>query len=67
MKIEDEGRIETRIYTRPDKRTVIEQATGSAVVLSAEQIMAVIDQLHACYDYCAAWKEPTQQSDEVQQ
>jgi hypothetical protein len=67
MKIEDDDRIHTRVYTRPDKRTVIEQATGSAVVLSAEQIMAVIDQLHACYDYCATWKEPSQPADELQQ
>lgn len=22
-----------------------------------------IDELHACYDYCAAWKEPTQERD----
>ena len=28
-----------------------------------EQILTVIEQLHACYDYCAAWKEPAQQDD----
>lgn len=28
------------------------------VVLSAERILTVIKQLHVCYDYCAAWKQP---------
>ena len=59
----DAGPVDTRVYTTPDNRTVIEQATGATVVLSAEQILAVIEQLHACYDYCAAWKEPTPETD----
>ena len=46
-----------RVYTTADGRTVIEQPNCAAVVLSAEQILPVINQLRACYDYCAAWKE----------
>ena len=48
-----------RVYTAPDGCVVIEQSADSVVVLSAEQILAVIKELHACYDYCAAWKEAT--------
>jgi len=47
-----------KIYTTSDGRVAIEQSTES-VVLSADQILRVIKELHACYDYCAAWKEPT--------
>jgi hypothetical protein len=46
----------TKVYTTPDGHTVIEQSQGS-VVFSADQIQAVIKELHACYDYCALWKE----------
>lgn len=48
-----------KIYTTADGRVVIEQSTQSTVMLSADQILQVIKELHACYDYCAAWKEPT--------
>lgn len=51
-----EGPTPTRVYTTADGRAVIEQSEGS-VVLSSSQILAVINELHACYDYCAAWKE----------
>jgi hypothetical protein len=48
--------------TATHQRAVIEQSkTSVAVLLSSEQILTVIEQLHACYDYCAAWKEPTQE------
>jgi hypothetical protein len=43
------------------ERTVIEQSTTSVAVPSSDQILAVIERLHACYDYCAAWKQPTQE------
>ncbi|MFC4313645.1 hypothetical protein ACFPN2_31520 [Steroidobacter flavus] len=49
-----------KVYTTAERRAVIEQGPGSVVVLEAEQILAVIKQLHACYDYCAVWK-PTEQ------
>ena len=48
-----------KVYTTPDGCVVIEQSTASVVVLSADQILEVIKELHACYDYCATWKEPT--------
>lgn len=48
-----------KIYPTPDGCVAIEQSTDSVVVLSAEQILRVIKQLHVCYDYCATWKEPT--------
>lgn len=49
--------------TTKHERAVIEQSKTSVAVLSSEQILTVIEQLHACYDYCAAWKEPAQQDD----
>jgi len=55
--------IDTRVYTTSDGRAVIEQSQGSVVVLSADQILSVIDELRACYDYCAAWKQPAQEPD----
>jgi hypothetical protein len=58
MDTETHNRIDTQVHTRADGRAVIEQSNGAAVVLSADQILTVIEQLHACYDYCAAWKEP---------
>jgi hypothetical protein len=48
-----------KVYTMPNGRVAIEQSTQSVVVLSADQILRVIKELHACYDYCAAWKEST--------
>lgn len=53
------GPIDTKVYTSANGRAVIEQSSGRSVVLSAEQILAVINRLHICYDYCAAWKEGT--------
>jgi hypothetical protein len=51
-----EGVIHTRVYTRPDGRVAIEQA-NDAIVLTAQQVLAVIKELHVCYDYCATWKD----------
>jgi hypothetical protein len=48
----------TRVFTTKDGRAVIEQSSNS-IGLSAEEILAVIKELHLCYDYCAAWKETT--------
>jgi len=50
------GAIHTEVYTTKDGRAAIEQSNNS-IVLSADQILAVIRELHVCYDYCAAWKE----------
>lgn len=46
-----------KVYTTEDGCTVIEQSADSMVVLSAEQILKVIKDLHVCYDYCAVWKQ----------
>jgi len=50
--------VPTRVYTTIDGRAVIEQSQGAVVMLSAEQILTVIRELHVCYDYCAAWRMP---------
>lgn len=49
----------TKVYTTPEGHAVIEQSQG-CIILSGEQILAVIKELHVCYDYCAAWKEKPQ-------
>ncbi|HWK51860.1 MAG TPA: hypothetical protein VNR40_18330 [Steroidobacter sp.] len=51
---------DTKVYATAEGRAVIEQLSGS-VVLEAEQILTVIEQLHACYDYCAVWNQPPQE------
>lgn len=48
-----------KVYTTEDGHAVIEQSNNS-ISLRADQILAVINELHACYDYCAAWKESAQ-------
>ena len=53
-----EQSMQTKVYTAADGRAVIEQARGSMVRLSAEEIQTVIEELRVCYDYCAAWKQP---------
>lgn len=52
--------IPTKIYATTDGRAVIEQPQGSVVLFSAAEILTVIRELHACYDYCATWKEPSE-------
>lgn len=59
MSVEIEGQTRTKVYTTPEGHAVIEQSQGS-IVLSAEQILTVIKELHVCYDYCAAWKDKPQ-------
>ena len=49
--------IDTKVYTTSQGHAVIEQTSGTVVLSSAEQILAVIRQLHTCYDYCASWKQ----------
>lgn len=60
MSANTDGLQDVRVYTTTEGRAVIEQASGS-VVLNAEQIVTVIKQLHACYDYCAVWKQTEQE------
>lgn len=54
-----DGAVQTKVYTTTDGRVAIEQSRDSIVLLSADQILSVIKELHVCYDYCAAWKETT--------
>ena len=60
MSADTDGLQEVRVYTTTEGHAVIEQPSGS-VVLNAEQILTVIKQLHACYDYCAVWKQTEQE------
>jgi hypothetical protein len=57
-----EAPMPVKVCTTEDGRAVIEQA-GASVVLTADQILAIINELHACYDYCAAWKESAREQD----
>lgn len=59
MSAKVDGAVNTKVYTTKDGRVAIEQSKDSIVFLSADQILTVIKELHACYDYCAAWKETT--------
>jgi hypothetical protein len=60
MSANTDGLQEIRGYTTTEGRAVIQQSSGT-VVLEAEQIQLVIKQLHACYDYCAVWKQTEQE------
>lgn len=60
MSADTDGQQDVRVYTTAEGRAVIEQSSGT-VVLGAEQILTAIKQLHACYDYCAVWKQPAQE------
>lgn len=62
MSADTDVRIHTKVQSTSDGRAVIEQS-NSSVVLSADQILTVINELQACYDYCAAWKQPAQEQD----
>lgn len=52
--------LDVKVYTTTEGRAIIEQSSGT-VMLEAEQILTVIKQLHACYDYCAVWKQTAQE------
>ncbi len=60
MSNESGKQIATRVYTTIEGRAVIEQPQGSIVLYNSEQILEVIRELHTCYDYCAAWKDPSE-------
>jgi hypothetical protein len=66
MSDKNDAPVPTKVYTTEAGLVAIEQSTScqstsSVVLLSAEQILTVIKELHVCYDYCAAWKEPTRE------
>jgi hypothetical protein len=57
--------IDTKVYATTQGHAVIEQASGTVVLSSSEQILAVIRQLHSCYDYCASWKQSPESASET--
>jgi hypothetical protein len=59
MNIDIDGSAQTNVYTTADGRVAIQQSKDSIVLLSADEIPAVIAKLRVCYDYCAAWKDGT--------
>jgi len=61
MSIDIDSAVHTRVYTTQEGHAVIEQSQSAVVLTSPEQILTVINNLHACYDYCAAWKQPIQE------
>ena len=52
------GRFETQIYPTDDGLVALEQAKDVVVLLSVDQLPAVIRELQACYDNRAEWQEP---------
>ena len=44
----------------PNEPTGIEQSKTADEVLTSDEILSVIEQVHACYDYCAGWKDSMQ-------
>lgn len=56
MSARTESAVPAKVYTTEEKQAAIGQPNHS-VGFSDEQILAVISELHVCYDYCAAWKE----------
>jgi hypothetical protein len=47
----------------PNEPTGIEQPKTADEVLTSDEILSVIEQVHACYDYCAVWKDSTQKQE----
>jgi hypothetical protein len=43
----------------PNEPTGTEQPKTADDVLTSDEIISVIEQVHACYDYCAVWKDST--------
>jgi hypothetical protein len=65
MSDKTDTQVPTKVYTTEEGFVAIEQSTSAVVLLSAEQILTVIKQLHVCYDYCAAWKSPENTGDQA--
>ena len=53
-----EGLFEIEIYPTDHGLLAIEQASETVILLTADQLLAVIQQLHAYYDTRARWREP---------
>jgi len=54
-----EGTFETQLYATDDGLLAIEQAKDVVVLLSADQLPRLIEQLRAYYDSRASWDEAT--------
>ena len=52
-----EGMLDTEIYPTDDGLLAIEQANDTVVLLSVDQLLAVINELRAYYDTRAQWQE----------
>ncbi len=50
----------------PNEPTGIEQSKTADEVLTSDEILSVIEQVHACYDYCAVWKDSTQKKERAE-
>jgi hypothetical protein len=50
----------------PNEPAGIEQSNTTDAVLASDEILKVIGQLHACYDYCAVWKDSTQKDERAE-
>jgi hypothetical protein len=55
------GFVETEIYTTDDGFVAIEQPNDTVVLLSVDQLLAVIRELQACYDDRSEWQEPARE------
>jgi hypothetical protein len=55
------GMVETEIYTTDDGFVAIEQPNDTVVLLSADQLLAIIRELQSCYDNRAEWQERTRE------
>jgi hypothetical protein len=55
------GLVETEIYTTDDGLVAIEQPNDTVVLLSVDQLLAVIRELQACYDNRSEWQEPARE------
>jgi hypothetical protein len=58
---QDTGLVETEIYTTDDGFVAIEQPNNTVVLLSVDQLLAVIRELQACYDDRSEWQEPARE------
>jgi hypothetical protein len=52
-----EGMFETEIYPTDDGLLAIEQANHIVILLSVDQVLAVISELRAYYDTRAQWQQ----------
>lgn len=54
-----EGMFAIEIYPTDDGLLAIEQANDTVILVSADQLHALIQELHKHYDTRSRWREPT--------